>query len=643
MADDSYAYPPHPIVHAPKLHIQGLRSHTITNQEIASQLVGCLPARVAPHDEPEEAGIPQDADLQFKQLYAAEKALTLYSHLTFPGHHHTLELLPYSDDDRVVTIPQSVSTTPRIFRNLPPAITPHEVYDLCRKSGPIHSIKLINSGVAVVFAWDQDTSVRLEEDLHCIEYQDSTISVTKYEQSKESSHLHPKAAAFVPATNTGLHTPHTPSYFGHGPGQQVQYTGTNLVDPCNLFIKNLDQTLESNDLFDAFKSFGHIVSARVMRDENDQSRGFGFVSYQSPESAKTALHAMNGVAVRNKAVTVRFHEPKQLRQEKLAAKFAKNDRLGVGMGISTSQLASPLPSDCGLNSPPLSIAPSINGGRRGSGSYFKAALSSNTIPGLEEFKAMTLPMRNEMLGGHLMRALSDIQVFDADAVDRLMGSYGLDELVECLHNRDSLLRCYNGIPVETHLNALRIDSSVVGSAYGAPTAQDDTSRLIKAVQNLGESEYARIGEMLAGLGKKERAMCLFSNDYLIQKVRDAKVLLEVDDHDDEGGAAAQEDNDKQSAKDALNNAVNHEGAVNDDAFTETVQWFNSLQSLETKKQKQKIGEKLFKRVKQNGFKGNTAKLTVKLLDNEDLYSLTLLTEVYPSYLNKVVNVYSDSL
>ncbi|TIA72053.1 hypothetical protein E3P91_02172 [Wallemia ichthyophaga] len=656
---DISTYPPHPILQTPKLCISGLRSHTITSQEIASQLVGCLPVRVVAHTEQDAIGIPIHADVQFKQLYSAEKALTIYPQITFPEHETTLGLLPYDSQDQVAHIPPPPATTPRFFRNLPQSITPNEVYDLCRTCGPLYSIKMVNSGVAVVWAWDESTSLRLEEDLHCTEYENCTISVTKYDSSKESSHLHPKAAAFVPNTHsnttTGLHTPYTPSYFGHGPGQQVQYTGSNLIDPCNLFVKNLDHSLASNDLFDAFKSFGHIVSARVMRDENDQSRGFGFVSYQSPESAKAALHVMNGVGVRTKAITVRFHEPKQLRQEKLAARFSKNDRLGVSSPVS------PIPSDYGmnsnLNSPPLSATPSMGGGggggvgvgvtvngRRGSGSYFKAALSAHMAPSLGEFKTMTASMRSEMLGGHLLRSLHDVGVSDidvVDAVDRLISTYGLDNLVECLHNRDALLRCYkgtHGAPVEAHLNALRIDNSVVGSSTDVITpASEESGRLIIAVQNLGERDYKKIGEMLGQLGKKERAMCLFSNEYLIQKVRDAKVLVEVecdnekdakDEKNKEGG------NDEQMrAQDALKMAVNEMGLLNEDIYRHTQDWFEGLQGLESKKQKQKIGERLFKKIKAEGIKGNTAKITVKLLDNEDLYSSEV---VYDSLVKEVL-------
>ncbi|CAG8683926.1 12900_t:CDS:2, partial [Racocetra fulgida] len=87
------------------------------------------------------------------------------------------------------------------------------------------------------------------------------------------------------------------------PGQQFSPPGTYnsqqspaspgpegpFVDPCNLFIKNLDANISSSDLFNHFRRFGRIISARVMRDqETNNSKGFGFVSYTSAEEADRA-------------------------------------------------------------------------------------------------------------------------------------------------------------------------------------------------------------------------------------------------------------------------------------------------------------------------------------------------------------------
>ncbi|CAJ0869449.1 1468_t:CDS:10 [Entrophospora sp. SA101] len=98
-----------------------------------------------------------------------------------------------------------------------------------------------------------------------------------------------------------------------------------IVDPCNLFIKNLDSNISSSDLFSQFRRFGKIISARVMRDqETGNSKGFGFVSYSSSEEADKAKQSMHGKTLGAKPIVVRLHEPKKLREAKLANQFSPN-------------------------------------------------------------------------------------------------------------------------------------------------------------------------------------------------------------------------------------------------------------------------------------------------------------------------------
>jgi polyadenylate-binding protein len=44
-----------------------------------------------------------------------------------------------------------------------------------------------------------------------------------------------------------------------------------------------------------FSQFGSIVSVKIMKRDDGSSQGFGFVSFQSPDSAKKAKETMNGL------------------------------------------------------------------------------------------------------------------------------------------------------------------------------------------------------------------------------------------------------------------------------------------------------------------------------------------------------------
>ena len=43
--------------------------------------------------------------------------------------------------------------------------------------------------------------------------------------------------------------------------------------------------IEESDLVYKFSRFGKIVSARIMTDQEGKSKGYGFVSYETPENA----------------------------------------------------------------------------------------------------------------------------------------------------------------------------------------------------------------------------------------------------------------------------------------------------------------------------------------------------------------------
>jgi len=73
----------------------------------------------------------------------------------------------------------------------------------------------------------------------------------------------------------------------------------------NLFVFHLPNEWKENDLIEAFRAYGTIVSARIMTDRNTgRSKGFGFVSYDNPQSAINAIERMNGFKIFNKALKV---------------------------------------------------------------------------------------------------------------------------------------------------------------------------------------------------------------------------------------------------------------------------------------------------------------------------------------------------
>ncbi len=62
----------------------------------------------------------------------------------------------------------------------------------------------------------------------------------------------------------------------------------------NLYIKNLVDEVDDEQLRAEFAPHGTITSAKVMKDTAGKSKGFGFVCYSSPEEATRAVTEMNG-------------------------------------------------------------------------------------------------------------------------------------------------------------------------------------------------------------------------------------------------------------------------------------------------------------------------------------------------------------
>ncbi|XP_071685633.1 polyadenylate-binding protein 6-like [Rutidosis leptorrhynchoides] len=65
----------------------------------------------------------------------------------------------------------------------------------------------------------------------------------------------------------------------------------------NLYVKNLDSDFTEDLLKDKFSEYGNVTSAVIMKDADGKSKGFGFVNFDSPDSAKMAIEALNGAII----------------------------------------------------------------------------------------------------------------------------------------------------------------------------------------------------------------------------------------------------------------------------------------------------------------------------------------------------------
>ncbi|KAH9757785.1 polyadenylate-binding protein [Citrus sinensis] len=90
----------------------------------------------------------------------------------------------------------------------------------------------------------------------------------------------------------------------------------------NVFIKNLDTSIDNKALCDTFAAFGTVLSCKVAIDSNGQSKGYGFVQFENEEAAQNAIKMLNGMLINDKQVYVGLFVRRQERtQQNVSPKF----------------------------------------------------------------------------------------------------------------------------------------------------------------------------------------------------------------------------------------------------------------------------------------------------------------------------------
>lgn len=485
-----------------------------------------------------------------------------------------------------------------------------------------------------------------------------------------------------------------------------------------------------------------------MRDNQGNSRQFGFVSYKFPHQAAQAMQMMNRFKLQDKPISVALHEPKMLRQEKLAAKFAAAANNGwVSHPEKNEQGALSSTGAVGMeDNKPKKLT------RKQSNSYFRAAMEAD-IRGetysVAQLASLSPSVRNEVLAGLLARRLKDLPGFDQvaveegvyhqgsteeqeqeaptgraalllaqghrnqrqeegtnwtddevhEVVEQLVAKLSLAQAVDALQNPASLLghALHEGQGQGDGATASDLDRSSPGTLQTTASAEllrnltttttsVDTSttsldptlktttiegkedKLRKAVKELlvPTSAPATLDEivgLLSSLPKKERAMSLFNRDFLLQKVGEAQEILALSSSDDDvlndpalvaptAPPKEQQESPKQPTMDDYLKTVATLSAAeavsklqagdlapliapaSDQAWATTEHFISAFVSLPPIEAKQKLGDRVFKVIKAGGIKG-APKLTVALLDSQDLPALAHLADSFPEVLREM--------
>ncbi|KAK6940904.1 RNA recognition motif domain [Dillenia turbinata] len=112
-----------------------------------------------------------------------------------------------------------------------------------------------------------------------------------------------------PLSSPGSVTPPTASSQPATSSSVSPSSGGQVEGPpgANLFIYHIPQEFGDQELANAFQPFGRVLSAKVFVDKaTGISKCFGFVSYDSPMAAQTAISMMNGCQLGGKKLKVQL-------------------------------------------------------------------------------------------------------------------------------------------------------------------------------------------------------------------------------------------------------------------------------------------------------------------------------------------------
>ena len=73
---------------------------------------------------------------------------------------------------------------------------------------------------------------------------------------------------------------------------------------CNLFLKNLPYNSTSQEICELFSKFGRVVSFKLKQNRDGACLGYGYVQFDSPSGAESAIKNLNNFEYKGKNISV---------------------------------------------------------------------------------------------------------------------------------------------------------------------------------------------------------------------------------------------------------------------------------------------------------------------------------------------------
>ena len=259
--------------------------------------------------------------------------------------------------------PPQIGNNPAALRNhqatiwmggIEHGITEELVYELCLQCGPIQAITMPKDkltgelpGYAFVEFTTAESADYAIKTLNYLRLGSRTLRVNKSQKAGDSNGLpdgpHSAAAETTRKEEAGWY--------------------------AKLYVGNLSYEVDERLLYETFASFGRILSARVIIDnETQKHRGFGFVVYDSFEWSDAAMAALTGQYVKGRPLNITYAFKKDANgmlsnerhgspeERALAAAAQSRQQTGAAPGFPSTAQPPSLPQQLPVQPPPIGAA-----------------------------------------------------------------------------------------------------------------------------------------------------------------------------------------------------------------------------------------------------------------------------------------------
>ncbi|BGO96461.1 hypothetical protein RTBOTA2_002797 [Rhodotorula toruloides] len=620
--------PPHSVLSFPILYLSGLPS-SVADEEIVEALKDCLRLRLFLQRDEGDPSAPLSGKIEFETLDKAERAYaTCNNQRLSSGHTLLLSLSPPSSSSDPE--PQA---TPRIIKHLPSPFSASHLFTLCRPFGPLYSATLLLApfsggaprfkGQALVTFYDEHDAEEMQRALHFTEVGGQSVAVQVWDAKR--------AAGGRGRASLGA----TPSP-GLSPNEKVSRWAAT---------QSQQETPSKFSRYAGLASTPSTPSAPMRRDVSGASAS-STASRWSSEAGEVGQGGQGATAGPGPTGS----DPRNL--------FIKN----LDPSLPASSLHALFSPFGVLTSTSLALDPLTN---RSKGFGFVAfERAEDAERALREVDGRVVEGRRVVVSVLERREVRRERLGrEFAAREGKKEEKGVEEVRKGMEDLSTGPTTPSSSPPRTFKPVSPFFPSDAPSTPPQPQPQpqaesheeSEHDRLVRAVgevlPDVAQKKREEVVRLIEGLPKKDRKMCLFNSEVLRVKVADAMGILE-----DEGEEAPTPTNDSPATAPAtlpalallpcsqilpLLPALSLYPSPSD--LSQTHAFMDSLAGKPVSEVKQRLGEKVFRVVKElareRGVKG-APRITITLLDSEpDLRALAVVALHYREVLaEKVVGV-----